>query len=37
MGAHVPVFALGGLKHSDMEVAWRRGAHGIAMQRAAWL
>ncbi len=36
MGARVPVFALGGLKHSDMEVAWRRGAHGIAMQRAAW-
>jgi 8-oxo-dGTP diphosphatase len=37
MGARVPVFALGGLNRSEMEVAWRRGAHGIAMQRAAWL
>lgn len=32
----VPVYALGGLTHSDMETAWRAGAHGISMMRGAW-
>ncbi|MGE3924094.1 MAG: Nudix family hydrolase, partial [Lautropia sp.] len=32
----VPVYALGGLGRADLEVAQRCGAHGIAMQRAAW-
>ncbi|MSQ53350.1 MAG: Nudix family hydrolase [Betaproteobacteria bacterium] len=35
-GASLPLFALGGLSPGDLETAWRRGAHGIAMQRAAW-
>ena len=35
-GARLPVFALGGIKPSDLENAWRRGAHGIAMVRASW-
>jgi 8-oxo-dGTP diphosphatase len=32
----LPVYALGGLALSDLETAWRCGAHGIAMMRAAW-
>lgn len=32
----LPVYALGGMKPSDLETAWRCGAHGISMQRAAW-
>ncbi|MGH8662338.1 MAG: Nudix family hydrolase [Burkholderiales bacterium] len=32
----VPVYALGGLKHADLETAWRHGAHGISMMRGAW-
>jgi len=36
-GATLPVFALGGLAPDDAAVAWRHGAHGIAMLRAAWL
>jgi 8-oxo-dGTP diphosphatase len=32
----LPVYALGGLKLSDMGFAWAHGAHGIAMQRAVW-
>jgi 8-oxo-dGTP diphosphatase len=32
----VPVYALGGLTAGDVEEAMRRGAHGIAFQRAAW-
>lgn len=32
----VPVYALGGLQASDLDEACRRGAHGIAMQRAVW-
>ena len=32
----VPVYALGGLAPSDMETAWRAGAHGISMMRGAW-
>jgi len=35
-GAAMPVFALGGMVPGDMESAWRRGAHGIAMVRGSW-
>lgn len=33
----VPVYALGGMTPAHLEQSWRSGAHGIAMQRAAWL
>lgn len=33
----LPVYALGGLRPEDLAAAWRSGAHGIAMMRAAWL
>ena len=33
----IPVYALGGLGLADLEAAARRGAHGIATQRAAWV
>jgi len=32
----IPVYALGGLQPQDLIRAWHSGAHGIAMQRAAW-
>lgn len=32
----LPVYALGGLQQQDLQQAWQSGAHGIAMQRAAW-
>ena len=32
----LPAYALGGLKASDLETAWRAGAHGVSMMRAAW-
>jgi 8-oxo-dGTP diphosphatase len=32
----VPVFALGGMRPADLPEAMRRGAHGVAMQRAAF-
>jgi 8-oxo-dGTP diphosphatase len=32
----VPVFALGGVGPGDLDRARRSGAHGVAMQRAAW-
>jgi 8-oxo-dGTP diphosphatase len=32
----LPVYALGGLNRSDIETAWRAGAHGISMMRGAW-
>jgi len=32
----LPVYALGGLARTDMEAAWRAGAHGISMMRGAW-
>ncbi|HEX6137575.1 MAG TPA: Nudix family hydrolase [Casimicrobiaceae bacterium] len=32
----VPVFALGGLRGDDLDVAIARGAHGIAMRRHPW-
>jgi 8-oxo-dGTP diphosphatase len=35
-GAALPVFALGGLAHSDLGTAISHGAHGIALRRAAW-
>lgn len=35
-GASIPVYALGGLSHADMERAWQHGAHGIALLRQAW-
>ncbi|MDO8925837.1 MAG: Nudix family hydrolase [Sideroxyarcus sp.] len=35
-GSSIPVYALGGLKREDMQIAWRHGAHGIALLRQAW-
>lgn len=35
-GSSIPVYALGGLTHADMETAWQHGAHGIALLRQAW-
>ncbi|HZV97551.1 MAG TPA: Nudix family hydrolase [Methylophilaceae bacterium] len=35
-GYALPVYALGGLQQQDLQQAWQSGAHGIAMQRAAW-
>lgn len=35
-GYPVPVYALGGMRAHDLVRAWEAGAHGIAMQRAAW-
>ena len=35
-GYALPVFALGGMRPDALQPAWRCGAHGIAMQRAAW-
>ena len=35
-GSSIPVYALGGLTHDDMQTAWRHGAHGIALLRQAW-
>jgi 8-oxo-dGTP diphosphatase len=34
--AAIPVFALGGMRRTDLERAWARGAHGVAMIRGAW-
>jgi len=36
-GAAIPVYALGGLTNGDMQAAWIRGAHGIALLRQAWV
>jgi len=36
-GASIPVYALGGLTHDDMQVAWHHGAHGLALLRQAWV
>ena len=33
----LPVYALGGMQVSDLAIAKLHGAHGIAMQRGAWL
>jgi 8-oxo-dGTP diphosphatase len=35
-GASIPVYAIGGLRRSDLESAWRAGAHGVAMISGAW-
>jgi 8-oxo-dGTP diphosphatase len=35
-GASIPVYALGGLAHADMQAAWQNGAHGISLLRQAW-
>jgi len=35
-GYCLPVYALGGMTREDLRAAWERGAHGVAMQRAAW-
>jgi 8-oxo-dGTP diphosphatase len=32
----LPVYALGGMRATDMEQAWQSGAHGLAMMRGAW-
>jgi 8-oxo-dGTP diphosphatase len=33
----LPVFALGGLRGTDPELAWGAGAHGVAMLRGSWV
>jgi len=35
-GASIPVYAIGGMRSSDLEAAWRAGAHGVAMIRGSW-
>lgn len=35
-GYPLPVYALGGMRFTDLEQAWACGAHGIAMMRGAW-
>jgi len=35
-GSSIPAYAIGGLSPADRQEAWRAGAHGIAMIRAAW-
>jgi 8-oxo-dGTP diphosphatase len=35
-GYPLPVYALGGIRSTDLNAAWSRGAHGIAMVRGAW-
>jgi 8-oxo-dGTP diphosphatase len=32
----LPVYALGGMQATDLESAWRAGAHGVSMMRGAW-
>lgn len=32
----IPVYAIGGVTRDDHEVAWRAGAHGVAMIRGSW-
>jgi len=36
-GSSIPVYALGGLTLGDMQLAWKHGAHGIALLRQAWV
>lgn len=33
----MPIYALGGIQKVDLMKAWQHGAHGIAMQRGAWI
>ena len=35
-GASIPVYAIGGVQRTDLEKAWRAGAHGVAMISGAW-
>jgi 8-oxo-dGTP diphosphatase len=35
-GASIPVYAIGGVRRTDLETAWRAGAHGLAMIGGAW-
>ncbi len=35
-GASIPVYAIGGVRRTDLEAAWRAGAHGLAMISGAW-
>jgi 8-oxo-dGTP diphosphatase len=35
-GASIPVYAIGGLSHKDIEEARSAGAHGLAMIRGSW-
>jgi len=35
-GASIPVYAIGGVQRTDLETAWRAGAHGVAMISGAW-
>jgi 8-oxo-dGTP diphosphatase len=35
-GASIPVYAIGGMRRSDLADAWRAGAHGVAMISGAW-
>jgi len=35
-GSSIPVYALGGMTHADMHIAWQHGAHGLALLRQAW-
>ncbi|HEY5900679.1 MAG TPA: Nudix family hydrolase [Burkholderiales bacterium] len=35
-GVTLPVYAIGGVALSNMEAAWRAGAHGVAMIRGSW-
>ena len=32
----LPVYALGGMRLSDLTTAWQAGAHGVSMLRGAW-
>jgi 8-oxo-dGTP diphosphatase len=36
-GSTIPVYALGGLRQENMQVAWQHGAHGISLLRQAWV
>src|SRR5512134_1080657 len=35
-GTSIPLYAIGGMQRADLEVAWRAGAHGVAMVSGAW-
>ncbi|MDO8313114.1 MAG: Nudix family hydrolase [Sideroxyarcus sp.] len=35
-GSSIPVYALGGLTHEDIQHAWQHGAHGISLLHQAW-
>lgn len=35
-GSPIPVYALGGLDHADLDTAIVHGAHGVALRRSAW-